>query len=317
MGGWCAAENVCGRVRRSESSRRTRSVEGVMRADFPTQDGAGLVAATDNRAPAAATIRAAGPGVATAPTVAILICTCNDERFPAEQLVSLKWQTFTDWRLVVSDDGSTDASLEILTAFLHCYAISPVEIIRRQADDASANFLCLATTTASSFVTWLYVGDHCAAIRCLLSWRRPDEASNIGASNAHPKLDLHLICDLLDAGKPHPNSRSYREQFTFVTAPPGYDRRYDADAGKIERARGLNPAETFDSGLSKNLRRCLENQEWVARLTSGAYCGWRTRHYDDESIRRKGIYSQEAPERGSIRSPTPCPTSYCPSTTAR
>jgi dTDP-glucose 4,6-dehydratase len=131
---------------------------------------------------------------------------------------------------------------------------------------------------------WLYVGDHCAAIRCVLERGLPGETYNIGASNEMTNLDvLHRICGLLDEGKPRPDGRSYREQIRFVKDRPGHDRRYGIDASKIKRELGWKPAETFESGLSKTIRWYLENEEWVANVTSHAYRDWIAFHYGERA----------------------------------
>jgi dTDP-glucose 4,6-dehydratase len=127
---------------------------------------------------------------------------------------------------------------------------------------------------------WLFVGDHCAALKCVLERGRPGETYNIGASNERTNLDvLHRICDILDEGKPRTDGRSYREQITFVKDRPGHDRRYGIDASKIESELGWKPAETFESGLLKTIRWYLENQEWVANVASDAYRDWITLNY--------------------------------------
>jgi len=131
---------------------------------------------------------------------------------------------------------------------------------------------------------WLYVADHCAAIRCVLERGRPGEAYNIGAANERTNLEVvHRLCDILDEGKPRRDGKSYREQITFVKDRPGHDRRYGIDASKIERELGWKPKETFESGLRKTVRWYLENQEWVANVTSDAYRDWIALHYDERA----------------------------------
>jgi dTDP-glucose 4,6-dehydratase len=131
---------------------------------------------------------------------------------------------------------------------------------------------------------WLYVGDHCAAIRCVLERGRPGETYNIGSSNEKTNLQvLQGLCDILDEGKPRRDGRSYQEQITFVKDRPGHDRRYAIDAGKIERELGWEPKETFESGLCKTVRWYLENQDWVANVTSDAYRDWIALHYGERS----------------------------------
>jgi dTDP-glucose 4,6-dehydratase len=133
---------------------------------------------------------------------------------------------------------------------------------------------------------WLYVVDHCAALRCVLERGRPGETYNIGASNERTNLEvLHRLCDLLDEGKPRRDGRSYREQITFVKDRPGHDRRYGIDAGKIESELGWKPVETFESGLAKTIRWYLDNQDWVANVTSEAYRDWIALNYGETDER--------------------------------
>jgi dTDP-glucose 4,6-dehydratase len=129
---------------------------------------------------------------------------------------------------------------------------------------------------------WLYVGDHCTALRCVLEHGRPGETYNIGASNERTNLEvLHRICDFLDEGKPRRDGKSYREQITFVKDRPGHDRRYAIDADKIANELGWRPRETFESGLRQTIRWYLENQEWVANVTSDAYRDWIALNYGE------------------------------------
>jgi dTDP-glucose 4,6-dehydratase len=133
---------------------------------------------------------------------------------------------------------------------------------------------------------WLYVADHCTALRLVLERGRQGETYNIGASNERTNLEvLHLLCDILDESKPRRDGRSYREQITFVKDRPGHDRRYGVDAGKIERELGWKPAETFETGLRKTIRWYLENQEWMENVTSGAYRDWIALNYGDSDDR--------------------------------
>ena len=129
---------------------------------------------------------------------------------------------------------------------------------------------------------WLYVSDHCAAIRRVLEAGRLGETYNIGGWNEKPNLDIvHAICDLLGELRPRADGRSYREQITYVTDRPGHDRRYAIDASKIERELGWKPAETFDTGIRKTLRWYLDNQGWVANVQSGAYREWLEKNYGE------------------------------------
>lgn len=127
---------------------------------------------------------------------------------------------------------------------------------------------------------WLYVTDHCAAIRCVLANGKPGETYNIGGWNEKANLDIvHTVCALLDELRPRSDGKSYREQITFVADRPGHDRRYAIDAHKIERELGWKPAETFESGIRKTVRWYLDNQEWVAHVQSGAYRQWIEKNY--------------------------------------
>ncbi|MES2070177.1 MAG: dTDP-glucose 4,6-dehydratase [Pseudomonadota bacterium] len=121
---------------------------------------------------------------------------------------------------------------------------------------------------------WLYVSDHCTAIRRVLEAGRPGETYNIGGWNEKTNLSVvHTLCDLLDQLQPKA-SGSYREQIKYVTDRPGHDRRYAIDARKIERELGWKPAETFETGLRKTVAWYLANDAWVAQVQSGDYLKW-------------------------------------------
>ena len=127
---------------------------------------------------------------------------------------------------------------------------------------------------------WLYVQDHCSAIARVLQAGVPGQTYNIGGWNEKPNLDVvHTICQLLDQMRPRSDGVSYAEQITFVTDRPGHDRRYAIDARKIERELGWRPAESFESGIRKTIAWYLDNNEWVAQVTSGAYRQWVGQHY--------------------------------------
>ncbi len=126
---------------------------------------------------------------------------------------------------------------------------------------------------------WLYVGDHCAAIRRVLAAGRLGEVYNVGGWNEKANLDVvHTLCDILDQLDPKA-SGSYREQITYVTDRPGHDRRYAIDARKIERELGWTPAETFETGIRKTVQWYLDNQEWVRDVQSGDYLKWVEKQY--------------------------------------
>ncbi|HNC51315.1 MAG TPA: dTDP-glucose 4,6-dehydratase [Accumulibacter sp.] len=127
---------------------------------------------------------------------------------------------------------------------------------------------------------WLYVQDHCSAIRRVMDAGRPGETYNIGGCNEKPNLEIvHTVCTLLDELRPRADGRPYREQITYVADRPGHDRRYAIDAGKIERELGWRPAETFATGIRKTVEWYLANQDWVSNVQSGAYRDWVEKNY--------------------------------------
>jgi len=126
---------------------------------------------------------------------------------------------------------------------------------------------------------WLFVSDHCAAIRQVLARGTVGETYNIGGWNEKANLDVvHTLCDILDQQRPKA-SGSYRDQITFVQDRPGHDRRYAIDARKLERELGWKPAETFESGIAKTVRWYLDHPQWVANIRSGSYLKWLELHY--------------------------------------
>jgi len=127
---------------------------------------------------------------------------------------------------------------------------------------------------------WLYVKDHCSAIRRVLEKGRPGEVYNVGGWNEKANLDIvHTVCALLDELRPKADGKSYREQINFVTDRPGHDRRYAIDARKIERELGWKPVETFETGIRKTVQWYLDNQGWVANVQSGSYRDWVEKNY--------------------------------------
>ena len=127
---------------------------------------------------------------------------------------------------------------------------------------------------------WLYVGDHCTALREVLARGTVGGCWNIGGNNEQPNLSVvKLLCQLLDELKPRSDGDSYATQITFVTDRPGHDRRYAIDARRIEHELGWRPAETFASGLRKTVAWYLAHQDWVSDVTSGAYRAWVDLHY--------------------------------------
>ncbi|PLY58093.1 dTDP-glucose 4,6-dehydratase [Herbaspirillum sp. BH-1] len=127
---------------------------------------------------------------------------------------------------------------------------------------------------------WLYVKDHCSAIRRVLEAGTPGEVYNVGGWNEKANIDIvNTVCALLDELRPREDGQSYAGQITYVTDRPGHDRRYAIDAGKIERELGWKPAETFETGIRKTVQWYLSNQEWVANVRSGSYREWLETNY--------------------------------------
>ncbi len=127
---------------------------------------------------------------------------------------------------------------------------------------------------------WLYVSDHCSAIRSVLQAGRPGETYNIGGWNEKPNIEIvHTICALLDEMRPKAGGKSYRDQISYVTDRPGHDRRYAIDATKIHRELGWKPKDTFDSGIRKTVQWYLDHADWVAQVQSGSYRDWVQTNY--------------------------------------
>ena len=127
---------------------------------------------------------------------------------------------------------------------------------------------------------WLYVADHCDAIRAVLADGRPGETYNIGGRNEWKNLDIvNTVCDLLDELRPGDPVVPHRKLITFVKDRPGHDRRYAMDARKIERELKWRPKETFETGIRKTVKWYLEHEDWVRDVTSGGYRQWIQKHY--------------------------------------
>nr|WP_315138955.1 dTDP-glucose 4,6-dehydratase [uncultured Limnohabitans sp.] len=127
---------------------------------------------------------------------------------------------------------------------------------------------------------WLYVKDHCSAIRRVLEAGRLGETYNVGGWNEKPNIEIvKTVCALLDELRPRADGKPYAEQITYVTDRPGHDRRYAIDATKIHRELGWKPAETFESGIRKTVQWYLDNSGWVANVQSGDYRKWLDQNY--------------------------------------
>jgi dTDP-glucose 4,6-dehydratase len=129
---------------------------------------------------------------------------------------------------------------------------------------------------------WLYIDDHCAAIRRVLAVGMAGETYNVGGWNEKTNLEVvHILCDILDVLAPPTNARSYRNQIVHVEDRPGHDRRYAVDARKIEKELGWKPVETFETGILKTVQWYLDNQTWVREVQSGEYMAWLRKNYGE------------------------------------
>jgi dTDP-glucose 4,6-dehydratase len=127
---------------------------------------------------------------------------------------------------------------------------------------------------------WLFVSDHCSAIRRVLEAGTLGEVYNIGGLNEKPNIEIvHTLCAILDELHPNADGRSHTSQIVFVKDRPGHDRRYAVDASKIDRQLGWKPAMTFEEGIRKTVEWYLANPKWVENITSGEYRQWVQRQY--------------------------------------
>lgn len=191
--------------------------------------------------------------------------------------------------------ASKAASDHLVRAYHHTYGLPvlttncsnnygplhfPEKLIPLMIVNAQAGKLLPVYGDGQQIRDWLYVKDHCSAIRTVLQGGRLGETYNIGGWNEKPNLDIvHTVCDLLDELRPRTDGQSYRKQIAYVTDRPGHDRRYAIDARKIEQELGWKPAETFETGIRKTVQWYLDHPQWVAQVQSGAYREWVATQY--------------------------------------
>lgn len=126
---------------------------------------------------------------------------------------------------------------------------------------------------------WLYVGDHCSAIRCVLENGKIGETYNVGGHNERDNVTIvKTICAILDEMRPHPDG-SYANLITYVKDRPGHDRRYAIDSTKLQTQLGWKPKECFETGIRKTVQWYLDHQDWVKNVQSGAYREWTVKQY--------------------------------------
>jgi dTDP-glucose 4,6-dehydratase len=143
----------------------------------------------------------------------------------------------------------------------------PLMIIKGIAGDALPVY-----GDGSNVRDWLYVEDHCAAIRAVLERGRPGETYNIGGESERRNIDVvRTICTLLDERRPRSDGRSRASQITFVADRPGHDRRYAIDASKLRNETGWSPARSFEQGVAETIDWYLNNEAWTARVLDGSY----------------------------------------------
>ncbi len=131
---------------------------------------------------------------------------------------------------------------------------------------------------------WLYVKDHCSAIRRVLEAGVLGETYNVGGWNEKPNLEIvRTVCGLLDELRPRADGQPYQQQIAYVTDRPGHDRRYAIDATKLATELGWKPAETFETGIRKTVQWYLDNQTWVNNVLSGDYRQWMETNYRGRS----------------------------------
>jgi dTDP-glucose 4,6-dehydratase len=195
--------------------------------------------------------------------------------------------------------ASKAASDHLVRSFLHTYGLPvvttncsnnygpyqfPEKLIPLTIHQALAGKAIPVYGDGKNIRDWLYVLDHCSAIKRVLSNGRRGETYNIGASCEKPNIEVvQRICAILDEDRPRADGKSYSQQISFVRDRPGHDLRYAIDARKICGELDWAPAESFETGLRKTVKWYLSNQEWVKNVTNGAYHDWISVQYNRSS----------------------------------
>ena len=190
--------------------------------------------------------------------------------------------------------ASKAASDHLVRAYHHTYGLPvlttncsnnygsyqfPEKLIPLVLNNALAGKALPIYGNGSNIRDWLYVGDHCSAIRRVLEAGKVGETYNIGGSNEKTNLEVvHTLCDILDQLQPKA-SGSYRDQITYVQDRPGHDQRYAINAGKIEQELDWRPQETFETGIKKTVAWYLANSTWMQSVTTGEYRNWVNKQY--------------------------------------
>lgn len=195
--------------------------------------------------------------------------------------------------------ASKAASDHLVRAYHHTYGLPvvttncsnnygpfhfPEKLIPLMIVNAQAGKLLPVYGDGQQIRDWLYVKDHCSAIRQVLAKGRLGETYNIGGWNEKPNIEIvHTVCALLDELCPRTDGKPYKEQIAYVTDRPGHDKRYAIDASKIKNELGWEPAETFETGIRKTVQWYLDNAQWVSQVQSGAYRAWVDQQYGQSS----------------------------------
>jgi len=191
--------------------------------------------------------------------------------------------------------ASKAASDHLVRAYHHTYGLPtlttncsnnygqyhfPEKLIPLVIHNALAGMTLPIYGTGKQIRDWLYVEDHCAAIRRVLEAGRVGEVYNIGGWNEKPNIEVvKTLCRMLDDKKPRADGQSYLDQITFVEDRLGHDQRYAIDATKIANELGWKPEQSFESGIEKTVNWYLEHPGWVNNVTSGDYRHWVQKHY--------------------------------------